>query len=30
VQTPEEMSQQLTEDTKRNADLIRLTNIKIE
>ena len=30
VQTPEEMSRQLAEDTKRNADLIRLTNIKIE
>ncbi|TMJ69759.1 MAG: tripartite tricarboxylate transporter substrate binding protein [Alphaproteobacteria bacterium] len=30
VQTPEEMSRQLVEDTKRNADLIRLTNIKIE
>jgi tripartite-type tricarboxylate transporter receptor subunit TctC len=30
VQTPEEMSRQLVEDTKRNADLIRLTNIKVE
>jgi putative tricarboxylic transport membrane protein len=30
VQTPEEMSLQLAEDTKRNADLIQLTNIKIE
>jgi tripartite-type tricarboxylate transporter receptor subunit TctC len=30
VQTPEEMGLQLAEDTKRNADLIRLTNIKIE
>ena len=30
VQTPEEMGRQLAEDTKRIADLIRLTNIKIE
>jgi tripartite-type tricarboxylate transporter receptor subunit TctC len=30
VQTPEEMSRQLADDTKRNAELIKLTNIKIE
>jgi len=30
VQTPEEMRRQLAEDTKRNAELIQLTNLKIE
>lgn len=30
VQTPEEMRRQLAEDTKRNAELIKLTNLKIE
>ena len=29
-QTPEEMGQHFAEDTKRCAELIRLTNIKIE
>jgi len=29
-QTPEEMAQHLAEDTKRCAELIRLTNIKVE
>ena len=29
-QTPEEMGRQLAEDTKRCAELIKLTNIKIE
>ena len=30
VQTPEEMGRPLAEDTKRNAELIKLTNLKIE
>jgi hypothetical protein len=30
VQTPEEMRRQLIEDTQRNAELIKLTNLKIE
>jgi hypothetical protein len=30
VQTPEEMRQELSEDTKRNAELSKLTNLKIE
>jgi tripartite-type tricarboxylate transporter receptor subunit TctC len=30
VQTPEEMRRQLAEDTQRNAELIKLTNLKIE
>jgi hypothetical protein len=30
VQTPEEMRRQLSEDTQRNAELIKLTNLKIE
>jgi len=30
VQTPEEMSRHLAEDTQRNAELIKLTNLKIE
>jgi len=30
VQTPEEMGRHLAEDTKRNAELIKLTNLKIE
>jgi hypothetical protein len=29
-QTPEEMAHHFTEDTKRIADLIRLTNLKLE
>jgi len=30
VQTPEEMRRHLAEDTRRNAELIKLTNLKIE
>jgi tripartite-type tricarboxylate transporter receptor subunit TctC len=30
VQTPEEVGQQLAEDSQRNAELIKLTNLKIE
>lgn len=30
VQTPEEMGRHLAEDTKRNAELVKLTNLKIE
>jgi hypothetical protein len=30
VQTPEEMRGQLSEDTKCNAELIKLTNLRIQ
>ena len=30
MQTPQEMRRQLVEDTQRNAEFIKLTNLKIE